>query len=87
MSKLDGYVITASGAYLSDLFFNFEHPAFDRLSHERHEADESFTAEEAMTALREDAQGMIMCTDANRESVDYKADLATAFAEDFLRRL
>lgn len=87
MSKLDTHAVTVSGAYLSDLFFNFEHPAYYRLMQEKHKADESFTTEEAMTALIEDAQGMIMCTNANRESDDYKAELATAFAEDFLRRV
>lgn len=72
------------GDLVSDLFFNYEHPAYDKLFVSRRDKDPP-TREQIEAAIREDAKEFAtLYMQSSGESVE---DLSEALATDFMRRL
>lgn len=72
--------LTLSPANLSDLFFNYEHPAWDELYEEGGQTPSSEAIE---AAILEDAREFVSVLGAVVEP----DDLAKALAKDFLKRV
>jgi hypothetical protein len=66
---------------LSDLFFNYEHPAYDKL----YVSEDDVTAEQVDAAIRDDAKEF--ATLYMRDSGVSVEDAAEALAADFMRRV
>lgn len=76
-----------SAATMSDLFFNYEHPAYDRVMSGRSEYDAP-TDEEIQAALLEDARDFCSTFFEGQPDELRAADESPeAFVKDFLRRL
>lgn len=79
MSPLNDYTFEISGPFLSDLFFNSEHPEYQALFANGHTP----TLEQMFEAIQQDA-----LTFAKRLPRGYNLlPLADALAEDFMERL
>lgn len=89
MSKgLDDYQFVVSGITLSDLFFNFEHPARDKVYHDAHTSGRSGQVDddELQRAMMLDANGFIDSLAPSMQG-EARIDFANALIEDFNRRV
>lgn len=82
MAKLDDYQFVLDGTYLSDLFFNHEHPNYSALYEDK---DKGFSDDDLRTAVLKDAEGFTDCLPTS--DIPDRPAFHAALADDFLRRL